>query len=103
MNVPDAEATPTPALGRFEIPLAGVGAVAAFSIFFALPVAGAIGLPLAAVPVVRLAHRRGLINGVLACALASALVLGIGWAGGGLASGFAMAALCAGVTVLPTS
>jgi Predicted membrane protein (DUF2232) len=103
MNIPDAQATSPLPLGRFEIPLAGLGAVAAFSIFFALPVAGAIGLPLAAVPLVRLAHRRGLINGLLGCALASALVLGIGWAGGGLASGFAMAALCAGVTVLPTS
>jgi hypothetical protein len=103
MTVPDAPATSLPTVGRFEIPLASLGAVAAISLFFALPVLGAIGLPLAAVPLVRLAHRRGLIHGLLGCALASALVLGIAWAAGGLGSGFAMAAVCAGLTVLPTS
>src|SRR5262245_37062654 len=103
MNVPDAQATTPPALGRFEIPLAALGSAAAFSALFVLPVLGALGLPLAAVPLVRLAHRRGLLTGFLGCALAVAVVLGLGWATGGVGTGLAMALLSAGVTFLPTA
>jgi hypothetical protein len=103
MNVPEAQATSPPALGRFEIPLAALGAAAAFSALFVVPVIGALGLPIAAVPLVRLAHRRGLLTGLLGCALASAVILGLGWATGGLGSGLAMALLAAGVTLLPTA
>jgi hypothetical protein len=103
MNVPEAQATTPPTLGRFEIPLAALGAAAAFSALFIVPVLGALGLPAAGVPLVRLAHRRGLVNGVLGSAIASAVVLGLGWATGGLGSGLAMAFLAGGVTLLPTS
>jgi hypothetical protein len=103
MNIPDAQATSPPALGRFEIPLAALGAAAAFSALFVLPIVGALGLPVAAIPLVRLAHRRGLVAGLLGCALAAAVVLGLGWATGGVGSGLAMALLAAGVTLLPTA
>lgn len=103
MNVPDAQATSPPALGRFEIPLAALGAATAFSALFVVPVVGALGLPVAAVPLVRLAHRRGLLTGLLGCALTSAVILGLGWATGGVGSGLAMALLAVGVTVLPTA
>ncbi len=76
-------ASPEPVAGRadldatrFEIPLAALAAAGAFSALFVLPAIGALGLPLlslasplgaplAAVPVVRLAHRRGMVTGVL--------------------------------------
>ena len=103
MNVPEAQATSPPALGRFEIPLAALGAAAAFSALFVLPVIGSLGLPVAAIPLVRLAHRRGLLTGLLGCALAAAVILGLGWATGGLGSGLAMALLAMGVTLLPTA
>ena len=103
MNVPDAQASAPPTLGRFEIPIAALGAAAAFSALFVLPVLGALGLPAAAVPLVRLAHRRGIMTGLLGCALAAAIILGLGWAIGGVASGLAMALLASGVTLLPTA
>jgi len=99
---------------RFEIPLAALAAAGAFSALFVLPVIGALGLPvlsllspfgapLAAVPLVRLAHRRGMITGFIGCALAVAIVLGLGWATGGAGAGLTIAFLAAGVTVLPTA
>jgi len=103
MNVPDAQASAPATLGRFEIALAALGAAAAFSALFVLPVVGTLGLPAAAVPLVRLAHRRGLVNGLLGCALAAAVILGLGWATGGIGSGLAMALLAGGVTLLPTA
>lgn len=103
MNVPDAQASAPPTLGRFEIPIAALGAAAAFSALFVLPVLGAFGLPAAAVPLVRLAHRRGIVTGLLGCAFAAAIILGLGWAIGGVASGLAMALLASGVTLLPTA
>jgi hypothetical protein len=103
MNIPDAQATSPAALGRFEIPLAALGAAAAFSALFVVPVLGVPGLPVAAIPLVRLAHRRGLLTGLLGCALTAAVVLGLGWATGGVGSGLAMALLAAGVTLLPTA
>ncbi len=114
-------ASPEPLAGReglpanrFEIPLAALTAAGAFSALFVLPVIGALGLPLlslvsplgaplAAVPLVRLAHRRGMVTGLLACSLALAIVLGLGWATGGPGAGLAIAFLAAGVTVLPTA
>ncbi len=83
--------------------MAALGAAAAFSALFVLPVVGALGLPVAAVPLVRLAHRRGLVNGLIGCSLAAAVILGLGWATGGVGSGLAMAVLAAGVTFLPTA
>jgi hypothetical protein len=114
-------ASPEPLAGReglkatrFEIPLAALTAAGAFSALFVLPVIGTLGLPLlslasplgaplAAVPLVRLAHRRGMVTGMIACSLAVAIVLGLGWATGGAGAGLAIAFLAAGITVLPTA
>jgi hypothetical protein len=103
MNLPDVQASTPTALGRFEVPLAALGAAAAFSALFILPVLGALGLPVAAIPLVRLAHRHGLLTGLLGGALAAAVVLGLGWATGGPGSGIAMALLATGVTLVPTA
>ena len=90
-------------MGRFEIPLAALAAAGSFAALFVVPVVGALGVPFAAVPVVRLAHRRGLVAATLACALATAIILGLGWATGGPGDGLAMAFLAAGVTALPVA
>jgi hypothetical protein len=102
MTSPEAEAAPLPPpLGRFEAPLAALVAAAAFSAVFVLPLFGVIGLPLASVPLVRLAHRQGLVAALAACALACAILFGLGWALGGLGAGVALAFVGAGVTTLP--
>src|SRR5258706_7115176 len=93
----------SPPLGRFELALAALAAAAAFSALFLVPFFGVLGVPLAAVPCVRLAHRQGLVAGMSVCALAGALVLGLGWAGAGLGTGLTLAALAVGVTALPTA
>ena len=90
-------------MGRFEIPLAALAAAGSFALLFVVPVVGALGVPFAAVPVVRLAHRRGLVAAMLACALATAVILGLGWATGGPGAGIAMAFLAAAVTSLPAA
>ncbi|MFY9550119.1 MAG: hypothetical protein WAU32_03120, partial [Thermoanaerobaculia bacterium] len=65
--------------GRLEIPLAALAAAAAFSALFVVPVFGLLGVPLASVPLVRLAHRRGLVSALIGCAAAVAIVFGAGW------------------------
>jgi len=62
---------------------------------------GALGLPLAAVPAVRLTHRRGLWQGLLASALGTGVIFALAAAAGPRA--FALAALAFGVTALPAS
>jgi hypothetical protein len=102
MTSPEVVAAPLPPpLGRFEAPLAAVAAAAAFSAVFLVPLFGVVGLPLASVPLVRLAHRQGLVAALAACAVACSLVFGLGWALGGLGAGVALAFVGAGVTTLP--
>jgi hypothetical protein len=60
---------------------AGLSA-AAFALFLAFPLVGAIGLPLAGVAPVRLAHRRGAASALVAAALAGAVVAAVALAGG---------------------
>ncbi len=104
MNPPEADTEPSRGpMGRFEVPLAALLAAASFSAVFVVPLFGVLGLPLAAVPVVRLAHRRGFPAAMAASAMAVAVVLGLGWAMGGAGSAVAMAFFAAGVTVLPAS
>ncbi len=93
----------SPPLGRFEVPLAALAAAAAFSAVFLVPLVGVLGLPLAAVPAVRLAHRQGLVAGMTACGVSAAVVLGLGWAAGGLGAGVALGFAAAGVTALPVA
>jgi hypothetical protein len=104
MTSPEAvvERVPSPP-GRLEVPLAACVAAAAFSAVFVVPFFGVLGIPLAAVPVVRLAHRQGLVTGFAACALAVALVLGFGWAVGGIGAGLALCFAAAGVLVVPVA
>jgi hypothetical protein len=91
------------ASGRFEIPLAALGAAVAFSALFVIPLFGALGVPLAAIPLVRLAHRRGLASALLACAGAVGIVLGTAWAAAGLGTAVAMAFVAAGATAIPVA
>lgn len=99
----EAEASPVRAPGRAELPLAAFLSAASFSAVFLVPLLGAVGVSLAAVPTVRLAHRRGFLTGALGCALAAAIVFGIGSAIGTLPQSLAMALLAGGVTILPTA
>jgi len=104
MSSQDAHAaTPTPSLNRFEIPVAGAASAALFAAFLALPIFGTLGIPLAAIPVVRIAHRRGVAAGALAGLVAAAVVLGLGWATAGGLSALAMAFFAAAVVGLPTA
>jgi Predicted membrane protein (DUF2232) len=104
MSSPGVGAERLPASGgRFELPLAGLAGAAAFSVVFLLPVFGCIGVPLAAVPSVRLSHRQGLLAGLGACGVVGALVFGLGWASAGLGSGLALGFVAFGVAALPTA
>jgi len=104
MSSPAPASKPAPSpLGRYELPLAGLAAAAAFSAVLLLPFVGVLGVPLAAVPPVRIAHRQGLVAGMTVCGLASAILFGLGWAAEGLGTGIALAFVSAGVTALPTA
>src|SRR5262245_10510204 len=94
---------PDLAPGRLEIPLAALAAAAAFSALFVLPLFGALGVPLAAIPLVRVAHRRGLVSALVGCGAAVGIVLGAGWAAAGAGNAIAMAFLAAGATFIPTA
>jgi hypothetical protein len=78
---------------------AGVSALA-FAFFLVLPLVGAVGLPLAAAPTVRLAHRRGAPAALIASLLAGALVTAVAMAAGDLA-GWSRGAFAAGTAALP--
>jgi hypothetical protein len=88
-------------MGRWELPAAAAAAALAFAAIFLIPFLGALGIPLAAIPLVRLALRRGLVVGLTGCATAVAIVFGLSWATGGLGDAVAMGFLAAGVTLLP--
>jgi hypothetical protein len=94
---------PPRAMGRFEIPLAALLAAACFSAVFLVPIVGALGVPMAAVPLVRLAHRRGFRMALLGCAMTIAIVFGLGWATGGAGESIALALLAGAVTMIPTA
>ncbi len=98
-------ATEAPArpMSRFEIPLAALLAATCFAAVFVVPLFGVLGVPLAAVPIVRLAHRRGFLTALLGCAITSAIVFGLAAATGGIGSAVAMAFAVAGVTLVPTA
>ncbi len=100
--VPATEPLPSP-IGRYELPLAGLASAAAFSALFLMPFVGVLGVPLAAVPAVRVAHRQGLVAGMTACGLASAVIFGLGWAADGAGAGIALAFAALAVTALPTA
>jgi len=100
---PEVQRLSGQSLGRYELPLAALASTAAFSAVFLLPLFGVVGIPLAAVPPVRVAHRFGTVAGLITCGLTGALVFGLGWVAGGLGDGIALALAALGVTALPTA
>jgi len=99
---PTADVPASP-MGRFEIPLAALASAIAFSTLLFVPLLGALGVPLAGVPLVRLTHRRGVVAGLIGCGLTAALVFGVAWAAAGPSDALAAAFVAAGVTLLPTA
>jgi predicted membrane protein DUF2232 len=83
-----------------EIASAAALSAAAFALFLAFPLVGAIGLPLAGLAPVRLAHRRGTTAAILASALAGAVVAAVALAGGDAAA-WARGVLAAVTAVVP--
>lgn len=83
-----------------EIASAAALSAAAFALFLAFPLVGAIGLPLAGIAPVRLAHRRGATAAILSAALAGAIVAAVALAGGD-ASAWARGSLAAATASIP--
>lgn len=86
--------------GATEIALAAAFSAVAFGLFLALPLVGSIGLPLAGVPIVRLAHRRGGVAAIVASALAGAVVASVAIASGD-GAGWARGLFAAAIGFLP--
>lgn len=86
--------------GALEIALAAAFSSIAFTLFLAVPLVGSIGLPLAGVPMVRLAHRRGRAASLVASALVGALVASVSLAAGD-SGGWSRGALAAGIAFPP--
>jgi len=84
-----------------EIALAAGLSALAFALFLALPLVGAIGLPLAGIPPVRLAHRRGAVAALMASGLAGAIVAAVALATGDGTEAWMRGALAAVTAVLP--
>jgi hypothetical protein len=101
METTPAEAPPKQVGGMgLEIAAAAGLSAAAFALFLAFPLVGAIGLPLAGVAPVRLAHRRGTIAAVVAAFLAGAVVAAVALAGGD-GSAWARGVLAAATASVP--
>lgn len=99
-NEAEDAARPLVAHGATEIALAAAFSAVAFGLFLVLPLVGSIGLPLAGVPMVRLAHRRGAAAAFVASGLAGAIVASVALASGE-SGGWARGAFAAGVGFLP--
>ena len=86
-----------------ESVFAALSSALLFALFLLLPLAGSVALAFAGVPLVRVAHRRGLVAGLLGSALAAGLLAGIGAASGGAAeaaAGGLLALVAIGLPVL---
>ena len=99
-NGAEEAARPVGAPGAPEIAVAAAFSAVAFGLFLALPLVGSIGLPLAGVPTVRLAHRRGGASAFVASALAGVIVAAVSLAAGD-SGGWPRGAFAAGVAFLP--
>jgi predicted membrane protein DUF2232 len=103
-ELPDGEGTPQPPGSRLrvrEIVRAGLLTTLLFASFLALPVVGALALPILPIPAVRLAFRRGGGAGVSAALLSASVVLGLGLATGAFPGAIGLALFAAAVTALP--
>ncbi len=85
-----------------ELVFAGIAGALFFSAFLFLPLAGTLALPLAAVPIVRVAHRQGRGAAAAAAAIAAALVLLISASAGPVSSGASGAVFALAITALPS-
>src|ERR1700736_2766524 len=85
-----------------ELAFAGIAGALFFSAFLVLPLAGTLALPLAAVPMVRVAHRRGRVAAAAAAAIASGLVLLMTASAAPLTSGASGAVFALAITALPS-
>lgn len=99
-NLAAGPAADHPHRAALEIAFAAGFSALAFALFLVLPLVGAVGLPLSAVPTVRLAHRSGAAAALLASALAGAIVAGVLLAAGQM-GGWAQGALAAATAALP--
>lgn len=106
MSTPAPETVPPPE-SRPPVPpfaetlLAALASALLFSLFLLLPLAGSAALAFAGVPLVRLAHRRGLGPGIAAAALSSGILAALGWTTGGVGDAAAAALLAAVSMALP--
>jgi len=101
MNTDLAQAPPD-RLERFAVPLAALASALLAILFLSLGAAGTFGLPFVGIPVVRVAHRRGLGSGLLATALAAVLLAGLSFLDGSsrnLVSPVVLVGLMAGLPV----
>lgn len=99
-NPLEQPAVERPHAAALEIAFAAGVSALAFAFFIVLPLVGAVGLPLAAAPTVRLAHRRGGFAALIASLLSGALVSGVAMAAGDV-DGVSRGALAAGTAALP--
>lgn len=86
-----------------EVLSAALSSALLFALFLLLPLAGSVALAFAGVPLVRVAHRRGVRAGILGAAISAGLLAGIGAATGGTseaAAGGILAAVAMGLPVL---
>jgi len=97
----EADRPPGAAHGALDVLAAGAAAALFFAGFLVLPVAGPLALPFAAVPIVRLAHRRGPGAAFAASAITSGFVLLLTLAASPLSSGTSGALFAAAITALP--
>ncbi len=106
MSSPPQEPAPQPEPhppfpGFAETVVAALASALLFSLFLLLPLAGSAALAFAGVPLVRLAHRRGLSPGLAAAALSSGILAALGWTTGGASDAVAAAVLAAVSMALP--
>ncbi len=97
----DASREPRDPFRRGEILLAAALSAMLLTAFLVLPIVGALALPFAAVPVVRLTHRGGPGAGLLGSALCAGVLLALGFARGQAGETVAGVLFVASATVLP--
>lgn len=103
---PAAVPAPTGGSVAAEVLSAALSSALLFALFLLLPLAGSVALAFAGVPLVRVAHRRGVRAGLLGAAISAGLLAGIGAATGGASdatAGAILASVAMGLPVLSAS
>ncbi len=99
--IPPAPSVPPGGGAAVEVLSAALSSALLFALFLLLPLAGAVALAFAGVPLVRVTHRRGLAAGLLGAAIAAGLLAGIGAVTAGAAEALAGGLLAAVAMALP--